>query len=153
MTRKGGVPGRVQMVLALGGGAFSVFLVYSEIRFRGSCPGFAGIPACFIVLAAFIAIVASRLPSHAILKRLLFAGGSTTGIVLGLWFTVNELLASHPVCPRTWGIPLCFVSLAVFAAIVVLNIPALQLVNKPGGGNRLVSKSSPAKIIFFNDPE
>lgn len=105
-------------LLSIIGLFFSINLIRLDIKDSNYCPKIFNIPACYLVLISF-AIV---LISNTILSSLLlFMFGSALGLILGLWFTYNEIRGSKK-CPRFFNVPLCYVSLVTFILLIVIKL-------------------------------
>ena len=86
------------------------WLVLSEL-FRGStCPPLLGVPACYVVLAGYVAALVGAWSQPARNADVLFLAGAGLVTVVGLWFSLNELAGSLD-CPTFEGLPMCYMSL------------------------------------------
>jgi len=102
--------------LALIGVIVSVQLVGAQLATGDACPRLGPVPACYLVLGAYLLIFASNM----------LTGWTRTALFLLAWLPVFALalvasafdLLAGPVCPRALGaVPQCFVSLALAGAI------------------------------------
>ncbi len=108
---------KINTFFALLGIAFSAFLIVRNLIQPGYCPDFFGIPACYLVLLAFLLVfLSTRMQKGA---AIIFIPGGIIGFVLGIFFSVKELF-SVGTCPRLFNIALCYVSLIVFAIMIIL---------------------------------
>lgn len=103
--------------LALIGIAFSIYLVIGEFISEGYCPKFFEIPACWLVLLAFVMVFFSTIPKKG--KALLFYPGAILGIILAINFSAKQLLSIDQ-CPVMFGLPLCYVSFLTFGLMILL---------------------------------
>ncbi len=112
----------LSVILSISGMFVAAILVGLDIAWHGYCPMFARIPACYIVFCAFIAVLTGT-ATHRRWSPWLFWTGAITGLFLAVWFATGHVL-KLAFCPVFNGIPLCFVSLAVFCALMALRIRA-----------------------------
>ena len=94
------------------------------------CPYLAMIPICYVVLAAYGAMIASVAIPKNWCKHYLFCGGWGVAFVIALMGSAAELMGGGGVCPTAGGssirgfssgsIPLCYASLAMLIVILVL---------------------------------
>ena len=95
-----------------------------------SCPYVWVIPICYVVLAAYGSMIASIVIRHIGCKHYLFCIGWGVAFVIALVGSIAEIAAGGGVCPTSGGggirgadsgsIPMCFASLAMLLAILVL---------------------------------
>ncbi|MDW7668407.1 MAG: hypothetical protein SCJ93_06245, partial [Bacillota bacterium] len=108
---------KINTFFALLGIAFSAFLIVRNLIQPGYCPDFFGIPACYLVLLAFLLVfLSTRMQKGA---AIIFIPGGIIGFGLGIFFSVKELF-NVGTCPRIFNIALCYVSLIVFAIMIIL---------------------------------
>ncbi len=108
---------KINTFFSLLGIAFSAYLIVRNLIQPGFCPDFFGIPACYLVLLAFLLVfLSTRMQKGA---AIVFVPGGIIGFVLGIFFSVKELF-NVGTCPRLFGIALCYVSLIVFAIMIIL---------------------------------
>lgn len=100
---------------------FAVYLVVSEMVQPGFCPEFLQIPACYIVLVAFLLVSISCLVRKRLFNMVLFDMGATVGLGLAIWFSINQYLGLKE-CPKLLEIPMCYASLIVFLSLWVMKI-------------------------------
>jgi hypothetical protein len=98
----------------------SLYLVYSDIKESGFCPKIFSIPACYIVLAAFILVFVSGFLKNKPSRDLIFYTGAIIGAALAIWFSYNQL-NNLKECPKLFGLPLCYASLVTFLVLLVLK--------------------------------
>ena len=108
-------------VLALLGFIASLVLILKDKNNPGLCPKFSHVPACYIVAFAFAFILISQVLTLNWLQELFFWGGSAIGLVMGLWFSVNNMRGIKT-CPKFLVIPLCYVSLLSFVLLVIIKL-------------------------------
>ena len=109
------------IIISIAGFAVSIFLVKQELSTSGFCPPFLGIPACHLISAAFALIFLSVFIRKSHLSILVFHTGFVPGLIMGINFSIRHII-SGGVCPGFNGIPLCFVSLAVFILLGIIRI-------------------------------
>ena len=108
-------------------------LKVSYANMMGSpCPYLGIVPICYIVLAAYGAMIVAMLISHHGSEHYLFCMGWGTAFVIALLGSIAEIMAGGGVCPTSGGggirgaasgsgsIPLCYVSLAMTIVILIL---------------------------------
>ncbi len=112
---------RTAIALISGYALFSVFnLSLKEWSSTGACPSISGVPACYVVTAAYLAIFLSAFTNKAPLyKRLFFFGAA---IVFGLAAVGSFMqLTGLGECPKTsGGFPMCYISLTVAITLIGL---------------------------------
>lgn len=94
------------------------------------CPAVAAVPICYLVLFAYAAMVGALLIRRGRIMQFLFCIGWGTAFLIALVGSLAELFAGGGVCPVAGGgslrgaastsIPMCFLSLALLAAILPL---------------------------------
>jgi len=108
---------KINTFLSLVGIAFSGYLAVRNLIRPGYCPDFFGIPACYLVLVAFLLVfLSTRMEKGA---AIVFVPGGVIGFVLGMFFSIKEMF-NVGICPRLFNIALCYVSLIVFAFMIIL---------------------------------
>ena len=121
---------KVISIIIWGLAAFGTYgtigLVGREISKGNICPKILGIPACFIILASFIMVLAS----HSTLLRdsywLYFIGAGIAWSIAATG-TVGQLMGSIE-CPKTaGGTPMCYLSLAFFSTLLILKLIETKL--------------------------
>ena len=124
--------GGIQSIVRLGVGkaiftistlglVFAMYLVISEIAQPGFCPTFLQIPACYIVLVAFLLVSISCLVRNRLFNWVLFDMGATVGLFLAIWFSRNQFLGLKE-CPKLLDIPMCYGSFIIFLSLWVMKI-------------------------------
>lgn len=101
-------------------------------NFSGSpCPHLFFIPICYVVLVAYGFMLASLIINHSGCKHHFFCIGWGTAFVIALFASIAEVAMGGGICPVSGGsmraassgaIPLCFISLAMLVAILILFI-------------------------------
>lgn len=96
------------------------------------CPHLFFVPICYTVLIAYGFILASLVINNSGCKHHFFCIGWGTAFVIALFASIAEVTMGGGICPVSGGgslrgainetIPLCFVSLAMLVAILVLFI-------------------------------
>jgi hypothetical protein len=96
------------------------WLVLSELFRAPTCPLLLGIPACYIVLAGYVAALAGAWIPDAKVGSVAFLTGAGVVTFVGAWFSFNELTGAIE-CPSFEGLPMCFVSLFAGATLLALE--------------------------------
>ena len=102
------------------------WLVLSELVREPTCPPLLGIPACYVVLAGYLAATAGAWAIDTSAGRAVFLLGASVVTVVGIWFSINELTGTLE-CPTFEGLPMCFVSLFAGASMLVLEAARRRL--------------------------
>jgi hypothetical protein len=102
------------------------WLVLSELVREPTCPPLLGIPACYVVLAGYLAALAGAWAIDASAGRAVFLLGAGVVTVVGIWFSINELTGALE-CPSFEGLPMCFVSLFAGTSMLVLEAARRRL--------------------------
>lgn len=98
-------------------------LAYHEFLKEGTCPKLVMIPACYIILACFIIPFLTLIANRGKLIYFLFTGFALT---LATYATIGQLIDKVQ-CPKTEsGIPMCYISLALFTCLFLLKIILLN---------------------------
>lgn len=103
----------------------------SYANFLGTvCPQIGIVPLCYVVLVAYALMIAALVVRKNGYKHYFFCIGWGTAFVIALVGSAAEILGGGGVCPTTSGgslrgassgsIPMCYVSLALTVAILVL---------------------------------
>jgi len=104
----------------------TVGLVGREISKGNICPKILGIPACYIILASFLMVLAS----HSTLLKdnyWLYYIGAGIAWSIAATGTVGQLMGSIE-CPKTaGGTPMCYLSLAFFSTLLILKLIEIKL--------------------------
>jgi hypothetical protein len=106
--------------LSLIGVISSIYLIILDNLIINYCPKLFFISACYIVFATFLLILIAELFDF-LINRFLFIIGCIIGIILAIWFSINEIINSN-ICPRVFEIPMCYLSLCIFLMIFLLKI-------------------------------
>jgi hypothetical protein len=114
---------RLLIALISGFALWNVFgLSVAEWSASGVCPRIAGLPACYVVTGAYLAIFISALISKKPLYIPLFIAGA--GVVFGLAVigSVTQVMGIAE-CPKTSsGFPLCYISLSIAVLLIGLFV-------------------------------
>lgn len=114
----------------------AVGILYASLvsirNFNGdSCPSAGPVPICYIVFIAYVFMLLSLFVQHRAAKHYLFASGWGIAFSLAVVGSAAELFSGGGVCPTSQGgnlralglnngIPMCYVSLALLVAILIL---------------------------------
>lgn len=114
---------RLLIALISGFALWNVFgLSVAEWSASGVCPSVAGLPACYVVTGAYLAIFISALIGKKSLYIPLFIAGA--GVVLGLGAIGSFIqIMGLGECPKTSsGFPLCYISLSIGVLLIGLFV-------------------------------
>ncbi|SFW60618.1 hypothetical protein [Cellulophaga fucicola] len=101
-------------------------LVITEFTTGDGCPKFGAVPACLIILICFILPFISHLFKKWNLIYFLFTG---IAALIALVASVMQFI-SNAECPKTdLGIPMCYISLLIFTALIILKKTQLNYVS------------------------
>lgn len=121
--------------LAFSGLVLSSWLTWLEISSGSVCPEVLGVPACYLVMFGYAAVVSGAWKSEPTGVGAAFLGAALVAGVGG-YLSVLEL-SGQEVCPRFAGLPMCFVS----AAAGVLLLAGLARRSTLGGRDAAGSHS------------
>lgn len=107
---------KLNRYISVVGIVFSIFLSITNLIKGDYCPTIFGVPACYIVLVAFLLTFISTKMDKG--SAYVFIPGAVVGLVLAVIFTLKEMVAKGT-CPAILGIALCYVSLIVFAFMII----------------------------------
>ena len=111
----------LQLILTVLGILVSLWLVGNDIRKGDYFPKLFGLPACYLVLAAFLLVLLAMFLKNVSYNRLLYGIGTGAGFLIAVWFSANQILDIKQ-CPRWFGVPLCYVSLLTFGVLIWLKV-------------------------------
>lgn len=105
-------------VLATAGALSAVQISYVHITGIEDCPSIGPIPACYLVLAGYLAMLVAT----AAMQPKLFVAGLIPVLGLATMGVGAELLSDNPVCPQTAdGIPKCYFSFGMAGVLTLLG--------------------------------
>ncbi len=96
-----------------------------------ACPSLFSVPVCYIVTIAYGLMLGSLIINHDGCKHHFFCAGWGVAFVIALFASLAELFGGGGICPSSSGglragsaagVPLCYISLAILIAILVLFI-------------------------------
>ena len=103
----------------------SIPLVNSEIKKGNICPKIMGLPACYIILSCLIIAALS----HANLIRpnnTMYFIFVIIPLSIAIFGTIGNILGKVE-CPKTGnGIPMCYISFAMFSILLICKIIILK---------------------------
>lgn len=100
----------------------SLTLSITDFNEKDVCPKLIGIPACYLVLISFIFVALVHLLKNTFKRNLWYYLCIAFPFLLALSGTLSEL-SGKVVCPRTsGGIPMCYISLGICTALILLKI-------------------------------
>ena len=103
------------------GTLLSTWLVVSELFREPTCPPLLGIPACYLVLAAYAAATIGAWCADTRAGDVAFYIGAIAVTVIGVHFSIGQLRGTAE-CPTFEGLPMCYVSLFTGATLLVLAL-------------------------------
>lgn len=106
-------------------GAYAAFTI-SQLHMSGAeaCPTLGPIPACYLVLAGYLAMLLAAIRP---MKRLFIIGWLPV-FLLASSGVAGEILSDSPVCPQTLaGFPKCYFSFALASVLAALGIALFRL--------------------------
>lgn len=110
----------INFALASVGVLLTAWLVASEVFRQPTCPPLLGIPACHLVLIAYLAAAIGAWHTGSTLGRVVFLVGAGAVTVIGIYFSLGEIRGTAQ-CPTFEGLPMCFVSLLAGASMLVAD--------------------------------
>ena len=106
--------------------AWTSALVIDEFTQWDICPTLLSIPACYIILWAFITLFVLHLLK---INKYYFYAIASIPIAIAAYGTFFQIFGGIE-CPKTdWGIPMCFISLSLFSSITFLKYVFSKLNN------------------------
>lgn len=99
----------------------ALVLITVHFGVKPVCPMLLGIPSCEFGLVAYAAVFASPFVRWNAARAILFWSGTTLGLLLAVRFSVPQA-AGNDVCPAIGSVPLCYVSLVAFAAMIFVKV-------------------------------
>ena len=100
-------------------GALSVS--YTTVTGAVPCPSFASVPICYLVSIGYLFMLAAQLSFFDGMKHRLFYPGWSLVFIIAASGTALEMFTGDT-CPRNdSGVPLCYFSLALSLAIILLH--------------------------------
>ena len=97
----------------------SGWLVVSELAREPTCPTLFGVPACFFVFVAYVAVTLGAWMSGPAGDVSFFVGAGAVTLI-AVYFSFRQVAGTIE-CPSFEGLPMCYVSLFAGAAILVLD--------------------------------
>jgi len=110
--------------------ALTGWLVLSELFREPTCPSLLGIPACYILLGAYVAATGGAWFVDTMAGNALFLVGAGPVTLIGLWFSANQLTGAAE-CPSFEGLPMCYVSLLAGATMLTADLLRRRLGSSP----------------------
>lgn len=104
--------------LASVGVLLTAWLAISELFREPTCPKLFGIPACYLVLIAYLAAAIGAWNTGSEFGRVAFMIGAVAVTAIGVYFSVGEIRGTAQ-CPTFEGLPMCFVSLFAGASMLI----------------------------------
>lgn len=94
-------------------------LAYNELIYGNICPKIINVPACYIILSCLIVPFIIHLIKENNSVYFIFTGLAWSIAIYG---SIMEFLGVSK-CPKTdTGIPMCYISLAIFTFLILLKI-------------------------------
>jgi len=108
------------IVVILVGLSGTIPLVQKDFTLGDICPKILGIPACYIILTCLIFAAVSHANFFKDKHRLYFVG-VLTALSIAAFGTIGNMLG-YLECPKSdSGIPMCYMSFALFFSLLVLK--------------------------------
>jgi len=98
-----------------------LWLVVSQIFIRPTCPDLLGIPACFLVLAAYVAATGAAWFPASRRATVVFYLGAGGALAIAIWFSTRQASGTAS-CPSFEGLPMCFTSLVGSGTMLALDL-------------------------------
>jgi len=99
----------------------SLRLSYLTVTATAPCPSILSIPLCYLAAIGYLSMLASQIPTLGKLKHRLFYPAWAIVFLIAASGSSVELFAGDT-CPRTdGGVPMCYISLAFCAAILMFH--------------------------------
>ena len=111
----------------------TTWLVLSEIFREPTCPPLFGIPACYLVLAGYVAATVGAWLSEERVGEVSFYVGAGAVTLIGVYFSIGQLRGTAE-CPTFEGLPMCYVSLLAGATMLAVDQVRRRLPTSTGGG-------------------
>lgn len=109
--------------LGLVGVLLTSWLVISELFREATCPSLLGVPACYLVLAAYTAATVGAWRAGSRGGDVAFILGAVAATAIGVNFSLGQLRGTVE-CPSFEGLPMCYVSL--FTGVTLLAIAQVR---------------------------
>ena len=98
-------------------------LVLTEFFNGGTCPKLLTIPACYIIFGCLIIPFISHIFNKG---KIIYFLLTTMAFIIAIYATIGQLFNIIQ-CPKTEkGIPMCYVSFAIFTSLIGLKIILLR---------------------------
>lgn len=108
------------------------WLVVSEILREPTCPPLFGIPACYLVLAGYVAATIGAWMSDEPVGEVGFYVGAGAVTLIGVYFSVGQLRGTAE-CPTFEGLPMCYLSLLAGATMLAIDQVRRRMPPSAGG--------------------
>ena len=96
------------------------WLVFSEVFLEDTCPDLLGIPACFLVLAGYVAATAGAWMVDSELGDLLLYVGAGVVSAIAVYLSIGQLRGTAS-CPMFEGLPMCYMSLIAGSSMLLAD--------------------------------
>ncbi len=106
--------------LASVGVLLTSWLVISELFRDPTCPKLFGIPACYLVLIAYLSAAIGAWNTGSESGRVAFIGGAFAVTAIGVSFSLGEIRGTVQ-CPTFEGLPMCFLSLFAGGSVLATD--------------------------------
>ena len=98
----------------------AISISYNTLTQVSPCPAVSGFPVCYLVLAGYLAMLVSLFLTKYDFHKGIFYIGWFIVFLIAIVGTIYELYSGN-ICPRTsYGLPMCYLSLAFTLLIVFL---------------------------------
>ena len=106
------------------------WLVLSELTREPTCPPLFGVPACYLLVAAYLAATIGAWFHGQRWADGAFLAGAIVVTLIGTYFSWSQLSGSA-VCPSFEGLPMCYVSLTAGLTMLALDQLRRRLPGRP----------------------
>lgn len=96
------------------------WLVLAELFHGPTCPHLLGVPACYLVLAGYLAATAGAWLYGRRIGDISFLTGAVSVTIIGIYFSWNHVRGDVE-CPTFEGLPMCYVSLLAGVTLLALD--------------------------------
>lgn len=110
----------INFALASVGVLLTAWLVASELLRQPTCPLLLGIPACYLVLIAYLTAAIGAWNNGSRSGHTMFLIGAIAVTVIGIHFSLSEIRGTAQ-CPTFEGLPMCFLSLLAGASMLIAD--------------------------------
>jgi hypothetical protein len=96
------------------------WLVVSHVLLEPICPTLIGIPACYVLVPAYLAATVGAWRADTSAGSSVFIIGAGAVALIGVWFSLNQVFGGAA-CPELEGLPMCYVSMLAGATMLTVD--------------------------------